>query len=68
MTLRDLKVGQSARIKAVGGEGELRQHFLDMGVIPGAELTLVKLAPMGDPMEFRSMDMNLHSDWLMQSR
>lgn len=40
MTLRDLKVGQSARIKAVGGEGELRQHFLDMGVIPGAELTL----------------------------
>ena len=49
MTLRDLKVGQSARIKAVGGEGELRQHFLDMGVIPGAELTLVKLAPMGDP-------------------
>ena len=53
MTLRDLKVGQSARIKAVGGEGELRQHFLDMGVIPGAELTLVKLAPMGDPMEFQ---------------
>ena len=53
MTLRDLKVGQSARIKTVGGEGELRQHFLDMGVIPGAELTLVKLAPMGDPMEFQ---------------
>ncbi len=53
MTLRDLKVGQSARIDAVGGEGALRQHFLDMGVIPGAEVTLVKLAPMGDPMELR---------------
>ena len=53
MTLRNLKVGQSARIDAVGGEGALRQHFLDMGVIPGAEVTLVKLAPMGDPMELR---------------
>ncbi|MBR6889873.1 MAG: 50S ribosome-binding GTPase, partial [Clostridia bacterium] len=53
MTLRDMKVGQSARIDAVGGEGALRQHFLDMGVIPGAEVTLVKLAPMGDPMELR---------------
>ena len=53
MTLRELKVGQSARIEAVGGEGALRQHFLDMGVIPGAEVTLVKLAPMGDPMELR---------------
>ena len=51
MTLRDLKVGQSARIDAVGGEGALRQHFLDMGVIPGAEVTLVKYAPLGDPME-----------------
>ena len=53
MTIRDLKPGQSARILTVGGEGALRQHFLDMGVIPGAELTLVKLAPMGDPMELR---------------
>lgn len=53
MTLRDLKVGQCARICAVGGEGALRQHFLDMGVIPGAEAMLVKLAPMGDPMELR---------------
>ena len=53
MTLRDLKVGQCARIEAVGGEGALRQHFLDMGVIPGAEAQLVKLAPMGDPMELR---------------
>ena len=51
MTLKELKVGQSARILSVGGSGALRQHFLDMGVIPGAEVTLVKLAPMGDPME-----------------
>ena len=53
MTIRDLKPGQSARITAVGGEGSLRQHFLDMGVIPGAEITVIKLAPMGDPMEIR---------------
>lgn len=53
VTIRDLKPGQCARIDIVGGEGALRQHFLDMGVIPGAEVTLVKLAPMGDPMELR---------------
>ena len=53
MTLRELKPGQTARIDEVGGEGALRQHFLDMGVLPGAEVTLVKLAPMGDPMELR---------------
>ena len=51
MTFRDLKIGESADVTAVGGEGALRQHFLDMGVIPGAEVTLVKFAPMGDPME-----------------
>ena len=51
MTLKDIQIGQSARITAVGGTGALRQHFLDMGVIPGAEVTLVKLAPMGDPIE-----------------
>ncbi|MBQ9990002.1 MAG: ferrous iron transport protein B [Lachnospiraceae bacterium] len=51
MTLRELKPGQSAVIKTVGGEGALRQHFLDMGVIPSAKVTLVKFAPMGDPME-----------------
>ena len=50
-TLRDLKIGQSAIITAVNGEGALRQHLLDMGVIPGTEVTLVKYAPMGDPME-----------------
>ena len=53
MKLSELKTGQSGRVERVGGEGALRQHFLDMGVIPGAELTLVKLAPMGDPMELR---------------
>lgn len=53
MTLKELKIGQSARVDAVGGEGALRQHFLDMGVIPGAEVTVVKFAPMGDPMELR---------------
>ena len=53
MTLRELKAGETARIEKVGGEGALRQHFLDMGVIPGAEVTLVKLAPLGDPMELR---------------
>ena len=53
MTLKDLKPGESARIESVGGEGALRQHFLDMGVIPGAEVTLIKLAPLGDPMELR---------------
>ncbi len=53
MTLKDLKIGKSAVVTAVGGEGQLRQHFLDMGVIPGAEVTLVKYAPMGDPMELR---------------
>ena len=51
MTLKELKTGESAVILSVGGEGALRQHFLDMGLIPGAEVTLVKFAPMGDPME-----------------
>ena len=53
MTIAELKPGQSALVSRVGGEGALRQHFLDMGVIPGAALTVVKLAPMGDPMELR---------------
>ena len=51
--MSELRACQSGRIEAVGGEGALRQHFLDMGVIPGAEATMVKLAPMGDPMELR---------------
>lgn len=53
MTLKDLEIGQFAVIDEVGGEGALRQHFLDMGVLPGAEVRLVKYAPMGDPMELR---------------
>ncbi|MGN0292849.1 MAG: ferrous iron transport protein B, partial [Lachnospiraceae bacterium] len=53
MTLKNLKVGESAVITNVGGEGALRQHFLDMGVIPGAEVTVVKFAPMGDPVELQ---------------
>ena len=51
MTLKELQIGKSAVVDTVGGSGALRQHFLDMGLIPGAEVTLVKLAPMGDPME-----------------
>ncbi|MBQ1388979.1 MAG: ferrous iron transport protein B [Clostridia bacterium] len=53
MKLNELKVGESARVRVVGGEGALRQHFLDMGLIPGVDVTLVKFAPMGDPMELR---------------
>ena len=53
MTLKELEIGKSAVIKNVGGEGAFRQHFLDMGMIPGAEVTVVKLAPMGDPMELQ---------------
>ena len=52
MTLRELPIGKKATISAVGGDGALRQHFLDMGVIPGSDITLVKFAPLGDPMEF----------------
>ncbi|MBE5825459.1 MAG: ferrous iron transport protein B [Butyrivibrio sp.] len=53
MTLKDIKVGESAQVTVVGGEGALRQHFLDMGVIPGAKIKVVKYAPMGDPIELR---------------
>ncbi len=53
MTLKDLEIGKTAVVTVVGGEGSLRQHFLDMGVLPGTEVTLVKYAPMGDPMELR---------------
>ena len=52
-TIKDLQIGESAVITTVGGEGALRQHFLDMGLIPGAKVKLVKYAPMGDPMELR---------------
>ncbi|MBR5467513.1 MAG: ferrous iron transport protein B [Bacteroidaceae bacterium] len=59
MTLADLKTGQTATISSVGGNGSLRQHFLDMGVLPGVPVTLVKFAPMGDPMELRIHDYEL---------
>lgn len=52
-TLDKLEIGESATVVSVGGQGALRQHFLDMGVIPGASIEMVKYAPMGDPMEFR---------------
>lgn len=53
MTLKELATGKSAVIRTVGASGALRQHFLDMGMIPGAEVTVVKFAPMGDPMELQ---------------
>ena len=53
MTLNDIKINESVTISAVAGGGALRQHFLDMGVIPGAKISLVRIAPMGDPLEFR---------------
>ena len=64
MTLNELNIGQSACITAVGGDGALRQHFLDMGVIPGAVVTLQKFAPMGDPMqlELHGYELTLRKD------
>ena len=53
MTLKDLPIGKTATVTTVGGEGALRQHFLDMGLIPKADVTMVKFAPMGDPVEGR---------------
>lgn len=52
-TLKDLKIGKTATVVSVGGEGSLRQHFLDMGIIPEVDITMVKYAPMGDPVEVR---------------
>lgn len=59
MTLRDLSAGQTATVTAVGGDGGLRQHFLDMGLTPGCDVTFVKFAPLGDPMEFMVRDYEL---------
>ena len=53
MPLKEQEIGKSAVVTQVGGEGALRQHFLDMGMIPGAEVTVVKFAPMGAPMELQ---------------
>ena len=64
MTLNDLPIGKTATVTAVGGEGALRQHFLDMGLIPKATVTMVKRAPMGDPIEvrIRSYELTLRSE------
>lgn len=59
MTISDLKIGESGKITTVGGEGALRQHFLDMGMIPGVTITLMKYAPMGDPLELKIFDYEL---------
>ena len=59
MTISDLKIGESGKITLVGGEGALRQHFLDMGMIPGVTVTLMKYAPMGDPLELKIFDYEL---------
>lgn len=53
MNIKDLEIGKSAKITKVGGEGALRQHFLDMGLIPGTQITMIKFAPMGDPVEIK---------------
>ena len=53
MTLEELQPGESAVVDVVGGSGVLRRHFLDMGIIPGANVTMIKYAPMGDPLELR---------------
>ena len=60
-SLRELPIGKSATLRSVGGEGALRQHFLDMGLIAGADVTMVKYAPRGDPGElrFQSYDLTL---------
>ena len=67
MTLKDLNIGETAVVGTVGGEGALRQHFLDMGLIPGEEVTLVKFAPMGDPMELsiHGYELTLRLDTLL---
>lgn len=64
MTLKDLPIGKTATILSVGGEGSLRQHFLDMGLIPTADVTMIKHAPMGDPVELRihSYELTLRKD------
>ncbi|MBQ9403506.1 MAG: ferrous iron transport protein A, partial [Synergistaceae bacterium] len=59
LTLRELRINHSAEILKVGGSGRLRQHLLDMGIIPGAKVKMMRLAPMGDPLEIRIHDYEL---------
>ena len=68
MTLKELQIGKSAVVDTVGGTGALRQHFLDMGLVPGAQVTLIKLAPMGDPMELRIHGYELTLRWMTPHR
>ena len=68
MTLNELQIGKTARILKVGGKGALRQHFLDMGVIPGTDVTLVKLAPMGTLWNLEFTDTSLLYAVMMQKR
>ena len=59
MTLADLKIGQDAVLRTIGGQGELRHHLLDMGLTPGTEVTLRKVAPMGDPVKVQVAGANV---------
>ena len=59
LTLGDMKINESAIVETVGGTGHLRQHLLDMGIIPGARVKMIRPAPMGDPLEFRIHDYEL---------
>ena len=59
MTLKELEIGKNAVIESVGGKGSLRQHLLDMGIIPGANVKMIRSAPMGDPLEIRIHDYEL---------
>lgn len=68
MTLDELPQGKTADVTVVGGEGPLRQHFLDMGLIPGAEVTFIKFAPLGDPWSSWSRAMNSPFAWKMQRK
>ena len=70
MTLDELPQGKTADVTVVGGEGPLRQHFLDMGLIPGAEVTFIKFAPLGDPMELmvQGYDLTSFRPTMMQNR
>ena len=70
LTLKDLPIGKTATVKTVGGDGSLRQHLLDMGIIPEADVTMVKYAPMGDPVELRihSYELTLRLDLLLRGK
>ena len=68
MTLAEIKVGQDAVLRTIGGQGELRHHLLDMGLTPGTEVTLRKVAPMGDPIEVELRGYELRSKWTMSTK